>query len=99
MTHPVFLHSAAVIAREQGGLANFSFATTPHSPLAYRGEPPPTFPSEWNPRPFSMERQGYAYDAFLVRGADPSRTGLGPYLGRDLEIVDRQGSFVLVRRR
>lgn len=98
MTHPVFLHSAAVIARLKGGVANFSFATTPHSPLRYRGDPPPTFPSEWNPRPFTLERYGYAYDHFLVRGADPRQTGLAPGIGTQIEVVGREGPFFLLRR-
>lgn len=97
--HPVFIHSAAVLARERGGFANFSFALTPHSPLKYRGAPPPTFPSEWRPRDFSLQAHGPAYDHFLIRGADPSRTPLGPGLSSEFYVAGRAGSFVLVRRR
>src|SRR5262249_10610582 len=52
MRHPVFLHAAAVPARLRGGITNFSFARTPHSPVRYREAPPPTFPSEWRPDGF-----------------------------------------------
>lgn len=38
--HPVYLHAAAVVARAGGGITNFSFALTPHSPLEYRIPPP-----------------------------------------------------------
>ena len=72
MHHPVFLHAAAVPARLRGGITNFSFARTPHSPIRYRGTPPPTFPSEWRPDGFRWESMGPAYSHFLVRGVDPS---------------------------
>jgi hypothetical protein len=97
MTHPVFLHSAAFVAEAQGGATNFSFALTPHSPLKYRGEPPPTFPSEWRPDQFSWDLQGGAYDHFLVRGANPSRI-FGSHLGTDVVIADQEGPFYLVMK-
>jgi hypothetical protein len=96
--HPVFLHSAAVIARERGGATNFSFALTPHSPLRYRAEPPPTFPSEWRPDQFSYERQGRAYDHFLLRGINPTRV-FGSLLENELYVAGQAGTFTLVRRR
>ncbi len=96
--HPVYLHSATVLAREAGGLANFSFALTPHSPLKYRGAPPPTFPSEWQPGQFDYAAQGRAYDHFLLRGVEPPRV-FGPLLQGELETVGRAGTFWLVRRR
>ncbi|MBX5482740.1 MAG: hypothetical protein IRZ16_13005 [Myxococcaceae bacterium] len=99
MTHPVFLHAASEIARAQGGITNFSFASTPHSPLKYKGEVPPTFPSEWRPWDLSMERQGYYYDHFLLRGRRPQQTALAPFLGSELVVADEQGPFTLVRRR
>ena len=83
----------------RGGITNFSFASTPHSPLEYRGAPPPTFPSEWRPWDLSMEAQGYAYDHFVLRGRAPEQTALGPYLGSQLFVADQQGGFTLVRRR
>ncbi|WP_434381426.1 hypothetical protein [Melittangium boletus] len=98
MRHPVFLHGAAELARARGGLTNFSFALTPHSPLRYRGTPPPTFPSEWRPQEFQYAPQGLAYDHFLVRGVDPSRI-FGARLQQELAVAAQAGDSWLVRRR
>jgi hypothetical protein len=98
VTRPVFLHSACEVARERGGLCNFSFALTPHSPLEYRGTPPPTFPSEWHPEQFRWETMGAAYDHFLVRGVPPERV-LGERVGSELSPVGQSGGFWLLRRR
>ncbi|NBD10611.1 hypothetical protein GTY96_16695 [Corallococcus sp. c25j21] len=95
---PVFLHGAAVLARERGGVPNFTFASTPHSPLRYRGEVPPTFPSEWRPQELDYATQGVWYDHFLVRGAHPSRV-FGGRLQSELVIVGQSGRSWLVRRR
>ncbi|MDQ3266428.1 MAG: hypothetical protein M3Y59_22725 [Myxococcota bacterium] len=96
--HPVYLHAAAELARARGGLTNFSFALTPHSPLKYRHAPPPTFSSEWRPDTFRYETMGPAYDHFLVRGVDPQRI-FGPRLQSELAVATRAGGFSLVRRR
>jgi hypothetical protein len=98
VTHPVFLHSSTVLARAKGGVTNFSFALTPHSPLMYRGAPPPTFPSEWRPDQMSWETQGRWYDHFVVRGPNP-RQIFGALLDRDLYIAAQSGDFWLVRKR
>lgn len=98
MTHPVYLHASTVLAREKGGLTNFSFALTPHSPLKYRGEPPPTFPSEWRPDQMRWSEHGQHYDHFLGRGVHPEQV-FGNLLGAQLEVAARQGDFWLVRRR
>ncbi|RKH41081.1 hypothetical protein [Corallococcus sicarius] len=95
---PVFLHGAAVLARERGGVPNFTFATTPHSPLRYRDEVPPTFPSEWRPQDLDYATQGSWYDHYLVRGAHPSRV-FGGRLQSELVIVGQSGRSWLVRRR
>ena len=92
MKHPVFLHAAAVPARLRGGITNFSFARTPHSPIRYRGAPPPTFPSEWRPDGFRWETMGPAYTHFLVRGVDP-RAIFGAHLGTNVTPVDRAGAM------
>lgn len=98
VTHPVYLHSGCVIARERGGLTNFSFALTPHSPLMYRGTPPPTFDSEWRPDHFDWNTQGAAYDHFLLRGPSAEQI-FGPLLKSELTVAARVGDFTLVRRR
>jgi biotin transporter BioY len=92
MRHPVFLHAAAVPARLRGGITNFSFARTPHSPIRYRGAPPPTFPSEWRPDGFRWDTMGPAYSHFLVRGVDP-RAVFGGRYGTDVTPVDHAGGM------
>ncbi|WP_407738629.1 hypothetical protein [Hyalangium sp.] len=95
---PVFLHSATVLARARGGVTNFSFALTPHSPLRYVGPPPPTFPSEWRPQDFDYATMGRFYDHFLVRGASPAQL-FGARLQTELSVVAHAGDSWLVRRR
>ena len=92
MQHPVFLHAAAVPARLRGGITNFSFARTPHSPIRYRGAPPPTFPSEWRPDGFRWDTMGPAYTHFLVRGVDP-RAVFGGRYGTNVTPVDVAGGM------
>ena len=98
MTQPVFLHASCFVAREQGGITNFSFASTPHNPLMYKSVVPPTFPSEWRPDQMNWETQGRAYDTFVVRGVDPQRLFGGLY-GTEVETVAQSGDFFLVRKR
>lgn len=98
MRLPVHLHAAATIARLNGGAPNFSFAQTPHSPLRYRGESPPSFPSEWRPQAFRFARHGVHYDAFLVRGGSPEQA-FGAALGRRVEVVGQHDALWLLRRR
>lgn len=98
VTHPVYLHAAAIVARERGGLANFSFALTPHSPVMYRNAPPPTFPSEWQPAAMSWEREGRAYNSFLLKGPRPSDV-FGDLLGAEVDVVDTKGDATLLQRR
>lgn len=98
MRHPVFLHAAAVPARLRGGITNFSFARTPHSPVRYREAPPPTFPSEWRPDGFRWETMGSAYDHFLVRGVD-ARAVFGPRYGSEVIPVDSTGGMAWLESR
>jgi hypothetical protein len=97
LTHPVFLHAAAIPARLRGGITNFSFALTPHSPLRYRGAPPPTFPSEWRPDGFRWETMGGAYTNFLLRGPPPERQ-FGAHLGSDVHLVAQEGGMWWLER-
>ena len=98
VTHPVYLHASTVLARERGGLTNFSFALTPHSPVMYQGAPPPTFPSEWRPDQMNWEQHGRFYDHFIGRGVPPERL-FGSRLGTELELAAQSGDFWLVRKR
>ena len=96
--YPVHLHAACEVARRSGGLTNFSFALTPHSPLMYQGTPPPTFPSEWRPNEMRWESEGQHYDHFVVRGRHPQEI-FGARLERELYIAAEEADFYLVRRR
>jgi hypothetical protein len=100
MTHPVWLHASTVVARERGGITNFTFALTPHSPVMYReGKTPPTFASEWRPDTMDWASQGTAYDHFLVRGIPPERI-LGAQLqSGELQVAAQAQDFSLVTRR
>ncbi len=97
MHHPVFLHAAAVPARLRGGITNFSFALTPHSPLRYRGAPPPTFPSEWRPDGFRWDSMGPAYTHFLVRGVAPPAV-LGRRIDTEVTLVDSSSGMHWLER-
>jgi len=96
--HPVFLHAAAVPARLRGGITNFSFARTPHSPVRYLGAPPPTFPSEWRPDGFRWDSMGPAYSHFLVRGVDP-RAVFGARFGAEVTPIDVAGGMAWLENR
>lgn len=96
--HPVYLHAGATLARRCGGIANFSFATTPHSPLMYRrGKTPPTFASEWQPHGMQWSEHGSYYDYTLLRGAQP-RQVFGTRLGKELRVVAHNADFWLIER-
>ena len=97
VSHPVFLHAASVPARLEGGITNFSFALTPHSPLRYRVAPPPTFPSEWRPDGFRWEGMGESYSHFLLRGLPPERL-FGSRLGTDVHLVAQEGDMWWLER-
>ncbi len=94
MTHPLYLHSSTVLARARGGVTNFSFALTPHSPLMYRGAPPPTFPSEWRPDQMNWDTQGSWYDHFVVRGVNP-RQIFGARLDNELVVAAQSWRFLV----
>ncbi len=98
VTHPVYLHASCVVARERGGLTNFSFALTPHSPLMYRGAPPPTFASEWRPDQMRWDEQGKYYDHFVLRGVRPEQV-FGARLQSELYVAAQEGDFFLVKNR
>lgn len=67
---PVYLHAHAYYQARVGGLAGYSFAELPKSPVRYRpGLEPPSFPPrfEWTPEAFEADRYGKLFDYFLVR--------------------------------
>jgi hypothetical protein len=98
LSHPVFLHASCALAKARGGITNFSFASTPHSPLLYRQPLPPTFPSEWRPNEMRWQEQGNYYDHFVLRGATPEQV-FGGLLQTELYVAGQAGDFFLVRKR
>jgi hypothetical protein len=67
---PAYLHAHAYYQARRGGLAAYSFAELPKSPVRYRpGLEPPPFPPrfEWTPEAFDPGRHGKYFDYFLVR--------------------------------
>jgi len=82
-----YLHFGSYYRARGGGIAAFSFAELPQSPLRYRPETePPRHPVhwEWEPWQFDPIVDGNYYDYVLVRGAiDPfARAGTGPRFRR-----------------
>lgn len=65
-----FLHYASLYRARSGGVASFSFAELPQSPLRYRPEAePPRKPAgwEWHPELYRESVDGAWYDYVLVR--------------------------------
>jgi hypothetical protein len=78
-----YLHFGSYYRARGGGIAAFSFAELPQSPLRYRPQTePPRHPVHWEWEPWRFDRvvDGNYYDYVLVRGnVDPfARPGPGP---------------------
>ncbi len=99
MKWPTFLHFGQYYTVERGGMANFSFANFPQSPVLFpdEGGPPKVPPRfEWTPEVFTMADQGFWYDYFLIRDANAARNPFGA--DRDkVELVVRDGPWALYR--
>jgi hypothetical protein len=97
VTHPVYLHFASYAALARGGITSFSFAATPHSPVAYKIDPPPAPASEWRAMEFNYGAYGRYYDHYLARGRVPPQYIFRNYMN-EVSPVAQSGSFVLYRR-
>jgi len=91
-----YLHFGSYYRARKGGLASFSFAELPQSPLRYRpGTAPPQKPAhwEWEPWRFRNDVDGLYYDYVLVRGyPDPfARSTAGP----QWHVAARSGPWTL----
>jgi len=94
-----YLHFGSYYRARKGGVASFSFAELPQSPLRYRPETaPPRKPAhwEWEPWRFRNDVDGLYYDYVLVRGAtDPfARAGPGP----TWHVLARSGPWTLYEK-
>ena len=98
VTHPVFLHAAADVARASGGTSHFSFALQPHIPVRYTVRPPRAPVSEWRPDQFRFDTMGNDYDYFLVRGVAPERLFAAPLQRGAVSILAREGGWSLLQR-
>lgn len=78
---PAYLHAHQYYQARVGGLAAYSFAELPKSPVRYRaGLEPPAFPPrfEWTPEAFDADRFGPFFDYFLVR-TRPGDSAASPF--------------------
>jgi hypothetical protein len=94
-----FLHFGSYYRARHGGVAEYSFARLPQSPLRYRPESaPPSKPAytEWLPYSFLNSREGPYYDYVLVRGTvNPfARNPAGPVW----RLVASEGHWALFER-
>ena len=91
-----FLHFQAYYRARMGGVASFSFAELPQSPLRYRPErAPPPHPAgwEWHANMFRNDVDGYYYDYVLVHGfVDPFAR---PLPGPRWRLLSREGNWAL----
>jgi hypothetical protein len=94
-----FLHFQAYYRARMGGVASFSFAELPQSPLRYRPEnAPPPHPAswEWHANSFRNDVDGYYYDYVLVHGlVDPFAR---PQPGPQWRLVVREGHWALYEK-
>ncbi len=92
------LHLGQYYVVDRGGMASFSFANFPQSPVLYPDVGgPPTFPArfEWTPERFTWAEYGNYFDYFLIRGN-------GEPFGRDrnkVELVTEQGPYRLFKKK
>lgn len=73
---PLHMHAHSYYQARIGGLASFSFAELPVSPLSLRAATaPPPFPTgfEWNADLYDHSVHGDAFDYWLVRALPPDR--------------------------
>ncbi len=94
-----FLHFQAYYRARLGGVASFSFAELPQSPLRYRPETaPPQHPAgwEWHANLFRNDVDGLYYDYVLVHGrVDPfARHPPGP----EWRLLSRQDDWALYQK-
>lgn len=98
-----WMHVAAAIRAEKGGLSQFSFTVLPHWPLHDRVSPGK--PGFWDRSPcwFEADTDGAFYDVLLVRGAFDPFAGLGDAprhpMGEAFVLSEAAPPFFVWRRR
>ncbi len=98
VTHPVYLHYAALAAARVEGVPSFSLAIDAAFPVGYQpGKKPPASPWEWRPAEFDWQRDGKWYDYYVVRGYFSPAT---LFRGHDAEVQKMRSvaGWTLMRR-
>ncbi len=96
-----FLHFGSYYRARKGGVASFSFAELPQSPLRYiPGMGPPTKAAgwEWHPTDFNNAREGAYYDYWLVHGMVDPLTRLQLAGGPQWHLTVREGGWALYEK-
>ena len=96
-----YLHFSQYYVVDRGGMANFSFANMPQSPVVYPtvGGPPTLRPRwEWLPHLFDWRREGAFYDYVLLRGGSAQARSLLRKSDNQLALVTERGRWRLYRR-
>lgn len=78
VNHAPLIHVGQYYVVDRGGMASFSFADFPQSPVVYPTVGgPPVLPQrfEWTPERFTWQEHGHWYDYVLVRGGPPRPLG------------------------
>lgn len=100
-THFPFLHFAQYGVLDRGGMADFSFANFPQSPVVFVPPGPPQLPERFEKHPdrFTMASHGRWYDWYLVRDFGPEmQIPLVLQAGTEIELVGREGNWQMYRR-
>lgn len=97
---PAYLHFNQYHPIRKGGMAAYSFAEAPQSPIRFRSEseggPPPTpLRSEWKPHDFRFANRGRYYDYFLVRGQRGGWFRRAGFNRREVKLVAESGPWKL----
>jgi hypothetical protein len=96
-----FLHYGSYYRARKGGVASFSFAELPQSPVRYiEGKGPPTKTAgwEWHPLDYNNAREGNYYDYWLVHGYFDPLTRLSLTGGPQWRLKVRDGEWALYEK-
>ncbi len=100
-THRPFMHFAQWGVVDRGGMADFSFANFPQSPVVFVPPGPPQLPErfEKHPERLDMQTHGQYYDWFLMRDFGPDHPmPFAVNAGPRVRLVARDGLWTLWRR-
>lgn len=100
--HAPYLHFGQYYVVDRGGMATFSFADFPQSPIVYPTvDGPPKLPArwEWTPERFDYDQMGRFYDYYLIRDHPGSNRNPFGRWREEVELVEQQGRWTLYRRK